>query len=62
MLGQLSSQCHFTHFNKTTLGMPMICAKYLPTNSDQCTTKIIKIKTKKERVKLASFLLPVKAE
>lgn len=39
--------------------MPVICATYLPTNSDQCTTKIIKIITKKQRVKLAFFLLPV---
>lgn len=42
--------------------MPVICAKYVPTNSDQCTTKIIKIITKKKRVKLASFQLPVKAK
>lgn len=58
-LGQQSSWCHFSHFNKTTPGMPVICTTYLPTNSDQCTTKIVRIITKKQRVKLVPFLLPV---
>lgn len=58
-LGQQSSWCHFSHFNKTTPGMPVICTTHLPTNSDQCTTKIVRIITKKQRVKLAPFLQPV---